>query len=242
LASEVKDLISKYEGGRYAFSEFLGLSETDEVLKDLRNVIVPFELFGGYEDAERTILRIGNEETLGYDAEYPISILKITPKNKKFSDDLTHRDFLGSLMNLGINRNVLGDIILNENTGYVLCLDHMADYIKENLTRIKHTSVTVEIVEELPTLIQGEPKEEFLLVPSLRADAIISKSFNLSRSTTSELFEQSKVFLNGRMTLAQGQQLKENDILSIRGHGRLTVGKEQGLSKKGKIKLIVYIK
>ncbi|MDD6807499.1 MAG: YlmH/Sll1252 family protein [Oscillospiraceae bacterium] len=242
MASEIKDLIGKFEGGKYAFSEFLGLSETDESLRELRGQTVPFEFYGGYEDAERTILRIGNEDSLGYDAKYPISYIKVSPKNKKFSDALTHRDFLGSLMNLGINRNTIGDIILKDNVGYVICLEHMAAYIMENLTRVKHTTVVCEKIPELPDITEKEPEELFLLVPSFRADAIISKAWNLSRSTTSELFSLGKVFLDGRQLLSPGQTLRENSVLSVRGFGRLTVGEETGLSKKGKIKLKVYVK
>ena len=99
------------------------------------------------------MIRFGSEDTTGYDLPFPITILQITPLMDKFSDELSHRDVLGSLMNLGIEREMTGDIIMKassrsgiRNTAYVFCVSSIADYISENLTRIKHTSVRVSHV------------------------------------------------------------------------------------------------
>ena len=81
----------------------------------------------GTEGCERQMLRFGSEETLGYEEAFPISCVVIRPSAPKFAEELTHRDFLGALMNLGIERDVLGDIIVRDAVGYVFCEDAMAD-------------------------------------------------------------------------------------------------------------------
>ena len=90
---------------------------------------ISYEISGGYEDAERVIVRFGSEDELGYEEAYPITLLRIAPLQSKFADDLTHRDFLGSLMNLGIERDVLGDLLINEKCAYLFCKESVADYI-----------------------------------------------------------------------------------------------------------------
>ena len=77
------------------------------------------------------MLRFGSEETLGYEEAFPISCVVIRPSAPKFAEELTHRDFLGALMNLGIERDVLGDIIVRGAVGYVFCEDAMADYLEK---------------------------------------------------------------------------------------------------------------
>lgn len=85
---------------------------------------------------------------MGYTAEFPISMIKIAAAIDKFSDDLNHRDFLGALMNLGIEREMIGDILVTESgstgkhcSAYVFCVDTVANYIIDNITQIKHTNV-----------------------------------------------------------------------------------------------------
>ena len=103
---------------------------------------VPYQLGGGYQDAERVMLRFGGEELMGYEEEFPISCLKVSPVSAKFADVLTHRDYLGALMNLGIERDRLGDILIAGNEAFIFCTSSMADFITENLVKVKHTSVS----------------------------------------------------------------------------------------------------
>lgn len=243
MAKTVSDMIRSYERGRYAFSDFLGLTDIDEVLTELRTCgNIPYELWGGAEDAERVILRIGSEETLGYYEEYPISVVEISPKNQKFADELTHRDFLGALINLGIERSTLGDIYIDENVGYVLCLSKIAQFIVENLTRVKHTSVLCKAIEALPKLSSTEPGEAFVRSSSLRLDSIIAKTYNLSRTASQELFTAGKVFVGGRLCESPSYTLKEGDTISVRGYGRIKLVEVGTPNKKGKlgVSLLVF--
>lgn len=235
MAKTVADMVRVYERGRYAFSDFFGLSELSDALNDIKSFgSIPFEVWGGAENAERVVMRIGDPESLGYDEAYPISFIRISPKSQKFADDLSHRDFLGALVNLGIDRSVLGDIYISENVGYVICLSRMSKFIAENLTRIKHTSVLCEEVDELPQVSISDPKDIFLRASSLRLDLVISKVYNLSRNISAHLFECRKVFVNGRLCESASYELKIGDVVSVRGYGRFELSNVGEANKKGK--------
>ena len=240
MAKNIKDMLRSYERNRYAFSEFLGLAEQDDLLRELREYPgVPYETYGGVEGAERVLLRVGSPETLGYDEPWPIALLEVRPKNAKFSDELTHRDFLGSLMNLGLERDRLGDIYIADNVGYVFCLEANASYIVEQLDRVKHTSVECRVVDELPDIPALDPTEVQVQCASLRADLVVARVYNLSRGAAAELFTQGRVFVNGRLAEHGSLELQFGDVVSVRGHGRFTLTETRGLSRKGKHNLII---
>ncbi len=165
---------------------------------------------------------------------FPVSIIKVKPLNSKFADSLSHRDFLGAILNLGLERDVIGDILIMDNLAYLLIMDNMADYIINNLTRIKHTSVMCTICNE--TLIDYTPKfaEVKGSVASERLDGIIAFVYNLSRTTASEYISARKVFINGKLTLSKSQQLKYGDIVSVRGLGRFIFDEVVNTTKKGR--------
>lgn len=219
----------------YTFSEFLSLSDAAvyySIEAELR--YVDATLFGGNDICERKILRFGSEEQLGYTEEFPISVICIKPLIAKFSDDLTHRDILGSLMNLGIERSVLGDIFVEDNIAYVFCLSSIADYLCDNLSRVKHTSVICTIVENIPKLKKAEMKEKVIQIQSERIDGVIAKTLNMSRSQCAVLFTDRKVFVNGRLNENSSYNLKVDDVITVRGYGRFIYKGVNGTSKKGK--------
>jgi RNA-binding protein YlmH len=97
----------------------------------------------------------------------------------KFADNLTHRDFLGSLMGLGLRREMLGDIIIKANVAYLVCLDTVSDFIINQLNKVKHTSVKCSLSTDIPTDVLPELKYEELIVSSERLDVLISAVYNL---------------------------------------------------------------
>lgn len=198
-------------------------------------------VFGGCEIAERQIVRFGSEDSLGYVEEFPIAIIRIKPLSSKFADDLSHRDFLGALMNLGIKRETLGDIFVKGSEACLFCLDSMADYIIESLTRIKHTSVMAERVSEAGDIAKPVFEEKVVQVSSERIDAVIAKVCNLSRGDSVELFPRNLVFLNGRLCTENAKGLKAKDIVSVRGFGKFVFEEQAGVSKKGKINCRIMI-
>lgn len=219
------------------FSDFLNMEEQSELLA-LR-LETPFKLFGGYDGAERCVAAFGDDCE---SAVFPISYIKIEPAAKKFADKLTHRDFLGSLMGLGIKRETLGDIIVKDNTGYLMCLNSVADYIVSNLSKVKHTGVKCSAVSHLPQGVQSEPAEQQEIVASLRIDVLTAAVYNLSRSAVKELFTERKIFVNSALCENFSLIPKEGDIISVRGKGRFKFTEILGKTKKGRlvVSLSVY--
>lgn len=239
LIKRFKELsLRSYNRGIFVYSDFLNMYEQDLLFS---NVGTGFSLFGGYEAAERQIAVFGSEEELGYAPEYPVSCILVSPLMQKFADDLTHRDFLGSVLGLGIKRETVGDIIIKENQGYIFCLDSVADYIAENLRKVRHTSVKCEPVTEIPEEVNPEATEKFIIVASERLDVIIAEIYNLSRSESNSLFLAKKVFVNGKLTENNSHKIKTGDIISVRGFGRFNWLGTSGETKKGRLKAKVKI-
>lgn len=181
---------------------------------------VPTNLWGGYEDAERCVACFGDIEYFMDDNDYPIKCILIKPVNQKFADALTHRDFLGSLMGLGIRREVLGDIIISGNCGYLFCLDSISEYIIENLTQVRHTTVKCELTENIPTDALPQPESREIIVSSERLDVIVSAIYNMSRSQVLPIFHTEKVFVNGAVKTSPSATINIDDKVSVRGFGR----------------------
>ncbi len=238
LKNRLTELASRALGrGVWVFSEFLTLSEQD-TLSRLRTDC-PFTLFGGLPSSERKIACFGTEELCGYVETPPVACLKIEPVRQRFADALTHRDFLGSLMGLGIRREVLGDIEVVDNVGYLFCLDSIAGFICHNLTTVRHTTVSCA-PSEPPEKLSTPPPLSELVVASERLDAAVAAVFRLSRSQAQALIEAEEVFISGR--LAKGPAaLAEGDIVSVRHHGRFLYEGVLRQTKKGRLRIRVRI-
>ena len=223
----------------YTFTEFLSPAEQALLKSCIKGA--PYHFDGGYENAEKAIAVFGSEELCGYIESTPISYIKIEPCSMKFSGDLAHRDFLGSIMSLGIRRSTLGDLIVKENVAYAPCLDNIADYICENLIEIKHTNVRCSKVEHIPEDALPQPVESEFVVASERLDSLISSIYKLSRSESKGLCEHEKVLVGGIPMLSASYTPKEGDIISVRGHGKLIYCGIKLETKKGRLRCTAKI-
>jgi RNA-binding protein YlmH len=226
--------------GYFTFTDFLGLAEQSafsEIKKELRGI--KYEVFGGAEGAERVIVRFGSEDELGYSMPYPISIIKVEPASQKFAEKLTHRDFLGAILNLGIERDTLGDIVIIDNVGYIFALDDIANYIADSLIRIRRTDVNATIVADLPEGELYRTERKMIQISSERLDAVVAKVFSLSRDDAQSLFKKRLVYANGKEIDSSSYTPKENEKISVRGHGRFIYIGTQSLSKKGKLNVAI---
>ena len=221
------------------FSDFLGLSEISEI--SAMRFSVPVTLWGGYDNAERCVACFGDREYFADKSDYPIKCILIKPVNQKFADNLSHRDFLGSLMGLGIRREVLGDIIISENKGYLFCLETIADYIIENLTQVRHTTVECELTENIPTDILPQPENLEIIVSSERLDVIVSAIYKMSRSQVLPIFHTEKVFVNGIVKTSPSATLNVGDKVSVRGFGRFIYNGVLRHTKKDRLVISVDI-
>ncbi|MBR6395633.1 MAG: hypothetical protein IKS09_01550 [Lachnospiraceae bacterium] len=243
MLRHLKDLADKsYANNHYTFTEFLSLADQSLYYEHERDLkFAGVKIYGGAQGTERNVIRFGDPENLGYEEDFPISIISITPISEKFADDLTHRDFLGALMNLGIKREVLGDLFIKDNKAYLFALNKMAGFITDNLTKVRHTTCLAKEITELPMLAAGEGKEKLIQVASPRIDGVVAKVYNLSRGDAAEAFRARKVFLNGRLTENVSAVLKSGDTVTVRGFGKFILKNEGGLSRKGKTNLNVEV-
>lgn len=237
LKKRIQDLADQsYRTGQYTYTSFLTQSE-QEIYYQLRDRLEGVEsvLFGGAEGCDRQILRFGGAERLGCDAGFPVCCIEISPVQAKFSDQLTHRDYLGALMNLGIERSTIGDIMQREQCAYLFCLEKVAAYITGNLTQIKHTSVKCRRLEQLPDAVKPQRETVNLVAASMRLDVIVARLYHLSRSQSMKLFREKKVFVNGRQMQHGSGVLKEQDTVSVRGYGKFVCESTAGRTRKGNL-------
>ena len=228
-----------YSKNIYTFTEFLSPAEQALLKSCIKGV--PYCFDGGYENAEKAICIFGSEELCGYIEPAPISYIKIEPCSMKFSGNLAHRDFLGSIMSLGIRRSTLGDLIVKENVAFAPCLDNIADYICENLVEIKHTNVRCSKADKIPEDALPKPVESEFVVASERLDSVISSIYKISRSESKALCEHEKVLVGGIPMLSASYTPKESDIVSVRGHGKFIYCGIKLETKKGRLRCTAKI-
>ena len=182
-------------------------------------------------------MRFGNPEELGYEIPFPIVCIQVSPLARKFADYLSHRDFLGALMNLGIERSTVGDIKVKENQAYLFCLDSIAEFICANLEKVKHTHVKCSLAQTLEQIPEEEPVRKGIHVPSLRADALLARVYDLSREKSQALFRTGKVYISGRLCENPSRQVKCGETVNARGFGKFVLAGEPRETKKGRLAL-----
>ena len=237
LARRLIDLSGQSDRkGIVTYSDFLNLNEQN-IFHTVRSELYGrFELYGGYDHAERQMIAF-LPDALVRPKEYPIVCLHIEPRNRKFAEALTHRDVLGSLMHLGIERSKLGDILIKEHEIFVFCHNTIRELIMTELVRIRHTDVRISEFHGDALTIQ--PKRELIngIITSNRLDALIAQMCRLSRSQSGDLIKKGLVFVNGKETVSISYSCKPEDIISVRGYGRFRFLQAYGETKKGRIKV-----
>lgn len=243
LKNRLLELADKsYSRGVYTFTPFLGLGE-QQVFHQIAKEIsyAGFGMEGGAPVCDRKIIRFGSPENLGYEEDYPIACMEIRPVVPKFADTLTHRDFLGAVMNLGIERDTLGDLFVQENSGILFGKESIAPYLCENLHQVKHTAVKCSIARQEIRLQGAQPREVSITVSSARIDSVVAKLYDISRSGSLELFRAGKIFVNGLLMENNSYQLKEQDVVTVRGHGKFLYYGQTGETRKGRERIAVGV-
>lgn len=243
-----------YNRGIPVFSDFVGLNGIELVYSLLDEKKIPPDLYnskilsyGGYDGAMYQMICFlpDNKYISVSKADFPISCVRISPVNNKFCDKLTHRDFLGAVMNLGIERNQVGDIVvkkldshLNAYAAYIYCNSNKVQLIK-SITKIKHTTVQSEVVTENNINSEQKYKEIQGSVASLRLDAILSVAIKTSRSQCLTHIRAGNVYINGRNCTENAKEIKNGDILTIRGYGKYLVETSENMTKKGRYHVLI---
>lgn len=228
-----------FSRGIWVYSDFLSPAQQSELL--CMRLPSPILLEGGYSGAERRMACFGSEEICGCEAFPPFVCIKIQPTSQKFADALTHRDFLGSVMALGVKREMLGDIIVHGNCGYLFCCESVSGYITDSLEQVRHTTVKCTQVEAPPVDSVELPECEEIVISSERSDAVTAEVYSLSRSESKLLAEQGRISINSVVTENPSRILKEHDTVSVRGMGRFIYEGIIRQTKKGKYRANVRI-
>ncbi len=211
--------------GDPAFGDFMSMDELT-LFRERSRYLPEVELreYGGYEDAERRMPGFAAD-----DGEFPISALKISGKRL---DGLTHRDYLGALMSLGLDRHKLGDIIVSEGGAAVFAAADIADYIVNSLGEVGRSPVRIEVVDAASLELGLRRFKEIKgTVATPRLDSVVALMAGKGRSAACDLIKAGRVYLNGAAAVRTDQRVADGDVITVRGLGKAAV-EMGGLSKK----------
>lgn len=223
--------------GIVCFSDFLTIHELNILRKVTPGLYGTHEVFGGYPNAERQMAAF-LPDAFCYEWNYPIACIQIQPAYPKFAQELSHRDVLGALMSLGLERDKLGDILAKQNTFYLFAKQEISSYILEELHEIRRTTVRCEIVpSQLAENLAPNMTGHTSIIASNRLDNVIAAFSGKSRSHAATYIESGKITVNGAECLHNTYVCKPSDVISVRGIGKFIFDEVSGETKKGRLKI-----
>ena len=240
LSAELRDKLRQCERrGMPTHSGFLTPAEVNLAESFCIAQKACFRLDGGYEDAERRIcIFMPEPDEPGLAEDDPLAVLRINaPKQGR---ELTHRDYLGAILGLGVQRSVIGDIIVREDGADAVILKEMAGFFEMDLASVGRTEVSVSICGR-EVLRAAEQKTEQIrdAVASLRLDSICAGAFRLARGKAQEAIRQGLVSVNGRQCLKPDAEVSENDRISFRGKGKAILSQIGSRTRKDRIAVTI---
>lgn len=239
VISRIEDRIQQCRDGYYVTAtDFLDSHEqTLAVAAAKRAAEVRTFLYGGYDDAERRMLVCVPADFPLSDEEAKEGLLQVLRVSyKPGGKERTHRHYLGSMLGLGLDRRVTGDILVRENGADIIILPEIADFLLQEYTHIGRTDITTEIVPA-QELILPEQKTEFIrdTVPSARLDTIVSSAFKVSRAKAVEAIKAGLVSVDHIEVLKPDARVEEGVALVLKGKGKAVLREFGGESKKGRL-------
>ena len=249
LIAHVRDLKTKCaDNSIITHTNFLDMRQRTVLsfLKKEQAEFVKTVIWGGFDDSERAVMifiprfyeSFDPEEIFEDDPDLcPITVLRAD--KDKFSV-LSHRDYLGALMGLSIKRELIGDIIIDENGAYIICLKSIEHFITENLTSAGRATLTVKSTSfsDIKSM-EFKTKEIFSSVASTRLDCIVSSAFSISRTKAVSAIESGITYVNGLQILKPDYKINEGDKIVLRGKGKAVLSQIKGESKKGRLHIII---
>ena len=226
------------------FSDFLNVREAAVLKRQVADLpIGRFFLFGGIDGVERVMACFPASYEEREDIEFPIRCVEINVKSVKFEkNSLTHRDFLGAILGLGIDRKLIGDIytITEGNSitkAYLFCQKKIKDFLLSELSQVGRHQVSCNLVTVAEIMAVRRIEDKVGIVPSLRLDVVIGETLNISRSKVKELIEGDRVAVNSASVSSSHYQIMNNDIVSVRGFGKFIFYESLGRTKKDRIQI-----
>ena len=193
--------------------------------------------FGGHEFTERKMLCVHPRGKGPSDDEFPIDCIQVDLPKKS---GVSHRDALGSVLALGIERDQIGDITVRDNMVQLFAAKPVGELIAGELRGMGKWDVKARIASRDEVKVYRPVFAEVsVIIPSMRIDALIHGVYRLSRNEAAAFVKGEKVFINHEAVTKPGRDVKEGDIVSVRSKGRFIVEKVAGQTKKGNIKIDV---
>lgn len=228
LVANILDKAEKYKcTGVVQYSNFLDPYQSMIVKRALEERNIDYQMIRVDECCEQTVFLFGTDL-------FPVTIYRGT-----FSEPLYHSDILGTLFSIGLERNLIGDIFVEEGCFYLTNLERMNSFLENHLYKIKHQVISLEKVEKI-TLEKEKYQKISLIISSYRLDHIISLISKKSRSQSLEILKKKDVILNYQVVTDGTIQLKEGDIFSIRHIGKFRFGSTLKSTKKQKMVVEIW--
>lgn len=218
---------------------FLGLSLAQWFEEVLCKESLSYQAQGGFSDSERVCYFLGQNLEDLEQAQEGITLLAVV--STESHAELEHRQILGSLMGLGLKRELIGDIRLGIQGMIVAVVEEIADYLLQEWRKAGRANIRVERIQGELCLREDPGEERRITVASSRIDAITASGFNVARGVVQEWINQGKIKRNDLMISKPDLEAKPGDIISCRGQGRLRFG-EVRETRKGRIgwSIIIY--
>ena len=243
ITARIEDRISQCRDGYYVTSTgFLDTHEQALAIAASRQAAgVRTIMYGGYEEAERRMLvciprdlPVSDEEAV----EGLISVLRV--KLPAISRELSHRDYLGSLLGLGIERRLTGDILVRPDGADVLIVPSIAEFLVNELHRIGSVEVKTETVS-LNELAVPEARFEYIRdsLSSVRLDSVVSSAFRLSRGKAAEAIRRGLVSVDHAECIKPDAAVQEGSSIVLKGKGKAILEETGGESRKGRIRIVI---
>jgi len=223
-AAHILDLVDGVLNARsQQVTPFLSLAMRDwaEAVLRKENLVVLAE--GGFPESERVRLIMAPRGKTLHPSDANISLLWVRSKNPRA--ELEHRQILGSLMGLGLRRDVLGDIIAGQKGRYIATTAEIALFLLDHWTEAGRESIQVSICADQPDVCSDSGEERRITVNSSRIDAVIANAFGVSRSVAQEWTKQGKLRINGLVVSKADTEVQTDDLISCRGQGRIKLVK-----------------
>lgn len=237
LYAVLDDKIRECENCNYiSNTNFLDIYQQSKAIQYLSKHHIKFELYGGFEDCERrTVIFLpdyADADFLRTFDDMPIVPVRIDKDN--FST-LSHRDYLGAIMGLGIKREMLGDILIDGKGCTTAAIKSVAKYLCENLISVGRGTVHTHILDSFES-VKSEEKYELkrCFVSSMRADAVVSSCFSFSRSEAVRRITAGEVYINGVQIIKVDFKVPFSSKVVVRGKGKVLIIEDDGVTKKGR--------
>ncbi|MCI1964895.1 MAG: YlmH/Sll1252 family protein [Oscillospiraceae bacterium] len=220
-------------GGR---ARFMGFLDEREVLAAQRlakgekngNIL----LWGGYSGAERAMLGVFPDFMEPDEAKFPMEAMTVSFRK---CDRLSHRDFLGALVHTGIERSALGDILVEEGRCVFFCRREISDFVLLQITKIGGTGVKMARGFDEPLPLAHHFEEWSAVIASARLDCAAAAAVSSSRGKASSMIHSGLVQLNHEVVVSPSEEVREGDMLSVRGKGRFVLDRVGPVTKKGRL-------